>query len=55
MSEPTFFDGYPPAGRDFLAELEANKHREWFEAYKHIYLDALVASSRVLVEGLAAI
>jgi uncharacterized protein (TIGR02453 family) len=36
------FDGFPRAGLDFLADLEMNNEREWFEANKQVYQSALL-------------
>jgi uncharacterized protein (TIGR02453 family) len=36
------FDGFPRAGLDFLADLEVNNERPWFEAHKDVYTSALL-------------
>lgn len=37
------FKGIPKEGLDFLANLERNNNREWFDAHKQVYLDKLRA------------
>ncbi len=37
------FDGFQKAGLDFLADLEINNERPWFEANKDVYKSALLA------------
>ena len=36
------FDGFPKAGLDFLADLEVNNDRGWFEGHKDVYQSALL-------------
>lgn len=37
------FSGIPKEGLAFLADLEQNNRREWFDAHKHVYLEKLRA------------
>jgi uncharacterized protein (TIGR02453 family) len=45
---PTF-SGFPQAGLQFLADLAAHNNREWFEAHKNDYQEALLEPAQVFV------
>ena len=49
MSE-TGFNGFPPEGLKFLADLSENNDRDWFNARKQLYLDNIVAPAVAFVE-----
>ncbi len=36
------FTGFPQAGLDFLAQLERNNEKSWFEAHKDVYQSSIV-------------
>lgn len=42
MADDTTFNGFPPATLQFLHELAANNHREWFEANRARYESELL-------------
>lgn len=42
MTEISAFAGFPPEGRQFLRDLEANNNREWFEANRAVYEQKLL-------------
>jgi uncharacterized protein (TIGR02453 family) len=46
------FDGFPPEALDFLAGLERNNERAWFEARRAEYERALLDPARALVVAL---
>lgn len=49
MSEAAF-NGFPPEGLQFLADLGENNDRDWFDARKQVYLDNIVAPAVAFVE-----
>jgi uncharacterized protein (TIGR02453 family) len=46
---PTMFDGFPREALTFLAELGEHNEREWFEAHRSTYEEALLEPARDLV------
>ena len=46
------FGGFPPEGLKFLLDLRANNTKEWFEAHKRLYKEAVQAPAVALVAGL---
>ncbi len=46
------FSGFPAEGLQFLADLEMNNERPWFQARKQLYLDNIVAPSVAFVEAM---
>jgi uncharacterized protein (TIGR02453 family) len=46
------FEGFPKEGLAFFGDLSANNNREWFEAHKRIYQDAVVAPAQAFVADL---
>lgn len=52
MSDATTFSGFPPAGRQFLRDLEANNNKEWFQANKTVYESQLLAPALDFVVAL---
>lgn len=52
MSSNTTFSGFPAAGLQFMRDLSANNTKEWFEANKKTYLDAVQAPAVALVTTL---
>ncbi len=52
MTAFTSFEGYPPAALRFLADLQDNNNRDWFNANKQIYLDDIVVPTQALVTDL---
>ena len=52
MSETPDFPGFPQEGLRFLADLQANNNREWFEAHKDAYREQVLAPAQDLVFAL---
>jgi uncharacterized protein (TIGR02453 family) len=46
------FDGFSPEAMQFLADLQANNSREWFNAHKQVYQEAIVEPALVFVVAL---
>ena len=46
------FGGFPPEGLKFLLDLRTNNTKEWFEAHKRLYKEAVQAPAVALVAGL---
>ena len=46
------FGGFPPEGLKFLLDLRANNTKEWFEAHKRLYKEAVQAPAVALVASL---
>lgn len=46
------FDGFPTDGLQFLADLRENNDREWFNARKSVYENALVKPAVAFIEAL---
>jgi uncharacterized protein (TIGR02453 family) len=46
------FEGFPPSGLQFLADLKENNNREWFNERKELYLNDLVEPAKAFVAGL---
>ncbi len=44
MTELPSFDGFPREGLDFLAELEANNTRDFFQTHREVYERAVVGA-----------
>ena len=51
---PNLFRGFPVVGQEFLRDLKGNNQREWFQARKEIYDDAVKAPMVEFVEVLNA-
>lgn len=49
MTDPSTFTGFPAAGLQFLRDLEANNNRDWFEANKSTYQEALLEPALAFV------
>lgn len=49
MSSLPSFRGFPPAATHFLRDLEANNDRDWFQAHKQAYLEAILAPAQSFV------
>ena len=47
---PTSFTGFPKGGMTFLRGLKKNNRKEWFEAHRDQYEDALRTPMRLLIE-----
>ena len=45
----TMFNGFPRAGYSFLADLEKNNNREWFEENRLVYEAKLIAPAQLFV------
>jgi uncharacterized protein (TIGR02453 family) len=52
MKSQLIFQGFPQAALDFLARLAENNNREWFEAHKQTYQQAVVAHAPAFVAAL---
>lgn len=52
MMTAEIFTGFPPEGMQFLYELSQNNNREWFEAHKSTYVNAVQKPAQALVVGL---
>lgn len=52
MSTNATFGGFPAAGIRFLRELERNNERDWFEAHKAQYLEAVLEPTKAFVVAL---
>src|SRR5947208_986392 len=48
------FAGFPPAGLQFLAGLQANNNKTWFDANRADYDTGLIAPARQFVVDLGA-
>ena len=46
------FNGFPAEGLQFLADLEANNERPWFQARKQLYLDKIVTPTIAFVAAM---
>ncbi len=46
------FSGFPAEGLKFLVDLKTNNTKEWFEAHKRLYKEAVQAPAVALVAGL---
>ncbi len=46
------FEGYPPSALQFLADIQEHNDRDWFNANKQTYLDAIVTPTQSFVTGL---
>lgn len=46
------FDGFPSEGLQFLADLEINNERPWFQARKQLYLDKIIAPTISFVKAM---
>jgi uncharacterized protein (TIGR02453 family) len=54
FSSPPAFEGVTAAGFEFLAQLAANNDREWFQAHKQTYQQALQAPFVSFIEAMSA-
>lgn len=52
MTEIVHFEGYPHAALQFLADLQKNNNRDWFNNHKQTYLDTVVAPTQAFVANL---
>ncbi len=52
MTEATHIEGYPSTALQFLADLQENNNRDWFNAHKQTYLGAIVAPTQAFVANL---
>src|SRR5689334_8475618 len=49
------FQGFPRAGLKFLAELQENNNKAWFDAHRATYENDLLAPMRAFVAELGAL
>lgn len=49
MGDIAPFTGFPEEGLHFLQSLEKNNNRDWFQKYKQLYLDQVVAPAQSFV------
>jgi len=46
------FDGFSPEAMQFLADLQANNNREWFNEHKQVYQEAIVQPALAFIVAL---
>ncbi len=48
------FEGFPPAGLRFLADLAQNNHRSWFDDHRTVWEEQLLRPAKLFVEAVGA-